>query len=98
MNFGSVGGMRRLVPKGEALRIAGYSNTTYHEHVKAGLMVAPVKVGARAVVLPSDELEAIVAARVAGLGKDDLRALVSKLHENRKVSLQRILGVIEVQA
>ena len=83
---------RRLVRKDESLKILGDSKTQLHEKIKRGAMVAPVKIGGRVVAFPSDELDAIVSARVAGLGEADMRALVDRLHAQRKVSLAALLG------
>jgi prophage regulatory protein len=51
-------------------------------------MTRPVKLGARAAAWPSDEVEAIVQARIAGAKDADLRKLVDKLHAQRKGGLQ----------
>ncbi len=86
---------RRLVRKREALTILGNSNTQLYEDIKAGRMVAPVKVGGRVVAFPSDELDAIVSARVGGLATDEMRALVDRLHAQRKTALSALLGTMQ---
>lgn len=83
---------RRLVRKGEFLKILGDSKTQFHENVKRRKVTAPVKIGDRVVALPSDELDAIVAARVAGLAEAEMQALVDRLHAQRKATLGAILG------
>lgn len=60
------------------------SSAGLYGRVRAGTFTQPVKVGgARAVGWPSDEVQAIVAARVAGKTDDEIRSLVNTLHEQR---------------
>jgi prophage regulatory protein len=84
--------IRRLVRKPEALSILGDSNTQLYDKINNGLMVPPVKIGSRAVAFPSDELNAIVAARAAGFSKTQMQALVDRLHAQRKVTLSALFG------
>lgn len=85
-------GVVRLVRKAEALAITGDKNTALYEKIKRGVMVRPVPIGGRAVAFPSDELQAVVQARIAGLSETELQALVEGLHERRKRNLAALLG------
>jgi prophage regulatory protein len=51
--------------------------------IRAGLFTKPVKIGARAVGWPDDEVRAICAARIAGRTADEIRELVDSLHAKR---------------
>ena len=57
----------------------GRGRTSTYEDIKNGLFVPPVRIGARAVAWPENEVAAINAARIAGKSPDDIRALVAKL-------------------
>ena len=65
------------------LTATGYSRSGFYEKVAAGLMVKPLKIGARAAAVPIHEIEAINAARIAGLPDSSIRALVQRLHAER---------------
>lgn len=47
--------------------------------IRAGLLPKPVAIGPRAVGIPAHEVEAVMAARVAGRSEDDIRVLVQQL-------------------
>lgn len=68
------------------------SHTTIYTHVKAGLFPDSIPLGARAVGWPADEVQAVVAARVAGAGDTELRALVQQLHAARRTKYEAVLG------
>lgn len=61
----------------------GDSRSKLYNDMSLGLMPRPIKIGARAVGLPSHEVEAINQARIAGKSQDDIRALVQRLEANR---------------
>jgi prophage regulatory protein len=65
---------------------SGLSRSTIYLRVAQGLWTKPVSLGARAVGWPSDEIEAINTARIAGKTDEEVRALVTKLEADRKVS------------
>ena len=54
--------------------------------ISQGLWTKPVSLGARAVGWPSDEVEAINAARIAGNTDDEIRVLVKELEAARKIA------------
>ncbi|BDD86077.1 hypothetical protein DPPLL_04420 [Desulfofustis limnaeus] len=47
-------------------------------------MPKPVSTGPRTVGLPSDEIDSIISARIAGKNEDDIRRLVEELEAARK--------------
>ena len=63
---------------------SGLSRSTIYLRITQGLWTKPVSLGPRAVGWPSDEVEAINAARIAGKSDEEVRTLVAKLEEARK--------------
>jgi prophage regulatory protein len=77
--------MKRTILRIPAVKSeSGLSRSTIYLRVSQGLWTKPVSLGARAVGWPSDEVEAINAARIAGYTDDEIRGLVSKLEAARK--------------
>lgn len=68
------------------------SHATIYNAVKAGLFPQAVPLGVRTVGWPSDEVETVLAARVAGADDTELRDLVQQLHESRRTKYQNLLG------
>ncbi|MDD2535311.1 MAG: AlpA family phage regulatory protein [Macromonas bipunctata] len=68
------------------------SHATIYAHVKAGLFPDSIPLGLRAVGWPADEVQTIVAARVAGADDAELRALVQQLHAARRTKYRSLLG------
>ena len=68
------------------------SHATIYAHVKAGLFPAAIGLGARSVGWPADEVQAVVAARIAGVDDARLRQLVQQLYAARHTKYQTILG------
>ena len=73
-----------LLRKPEVLRRSGESYSTFHVHLARGLWTRPIALGARAVAWPEREIEALLAARIAGATSDQLRQLVERLHAERR--------------
>lgn len=73
----------------------GRGRSTLHEDVRRGTMPPPIKVGTRWSAWPSDEVDAIARARIAGFTDDELRALVKDLVAQRKTKAMqgRIAGL-----
>ena len=65
---------------------SGLSRSTIYLRIAEGLWTKPVRLGARAVGWPSDEVAAINAARIAGKTDEEVRALVVKLEATRKAA------------
>lgn len=75
---------RTLVQIQLAFKQAGYqSRSAGYKACHEGLLPAPIRVG-KASTLPSDELQAIIDARVAGHSDEQIRALVDQLMAARK--------------
>jgi len=66
------------------LRERGRSRSSHYQDIRQGLFTRPVTIGSRAVGWPSREVEALNAARIAGMSDDEIRALVIKLEVDRK--------------
>jgi prophage regulatory protein len=71
---------------------SGASRSTLYLRIQQGLWPRPVKLGPRSVGWPADEVAAMNAARIAGLGEGEIRALVAKLESARKASLASLGG------
>jgi len=79
--------MKRTILRIPAVKFeSGLSRSTIYLRVSQGLWTKPVSLGARAVGWPSDEVEAINEARIAGKTDEEVRALVVKLEVARKVA------------
>lgn len=70
-------------------RVYGKSRGTIYREIDAGLFVKPVVIGrdkngdACQVAWPSNEVQAIIDARIAGKSDEDIKALVTKLETAR---------------
>ncbi|MDP2680310.1 MAG: AlpA family phage regulatory protein [Rhodoferax sp.] len=59
------------------------SHASIYSSIKAGLFTKAVQIGERSVGWPSDEVQAINAARIAGKSEAEIMALVIRLHAKR---------------
>ena len=64
---------------------SGRSRSATYNDIAEGLLTKPVSIGARAVAWPEHEIDAILAARIAGRSPDEIRELVIKLEAARKI-------------
>ena len=71
------------------------SNSGLYAMIQKGLFVRPVRLGARAVGWPEAEVEALIAARIAGASDDAIRELVIKLQAARVEFGSRVLAAAE---
>jgi len=62
----------------------GRSRSSHYADVKLGLFVKPIKIGLRATGTPDNEVNVLIAARVAGKSDDQIRALVTELEAARQ--------------
>ncbi len=62
----------------------GRSRSAWYDDIAQGLMVPPVHLGPRCSVWPDDELDALMAARIAGRTDAEIRNLVADLVAARK--------------
>lgn len=60
------------------------SRATIYVWINDGLMVPPIKLGSKSSAYPASEVNAILAARIAGKSDDEIRALVIQLTAARK--------------
>lgn len=78
--------MKRTILRIPAVKSeSGLSRSTIYLRIAQGLWTKPVSLGARAVGWPSDEVESINTARIAGKNDAEVRALVEELHLARNV-------------
>ena len=61
------------------------SHASIYNAIRAGLFTKAVRIGERSVGWPSDEVQAINAARIAGQSEEEIRVLVRLLEHKRKV-------------
>lgn len=66
------------------------SNASIYNAIRAGTFTKPVQIGERAVGWPSDEVQAINAARIAGKSDEQIRELVNRLHSKRVDQLAQV--------
>lgn len=66
-----------------AAEAAGMGQSTVWLRIKNGLFTRGVKISARAVAWPADEIAAINAARIAGKTDAEIRELVAQLEQQR---------------
>jgi prophage regulatory protein len=73
-----------LLKKPTILKACGISKSTLHNRINDGLFTPPVSIGARAVAWPSNDVESITRAIIAGKGNDEIKLLVKVLIQKRK--------------
>ncbi len=77
--------MKRTILRIPAVKSeSGLSRSTIYLRISQRLWTKPVSLGARAVGWPSDEVEALNAARIAEKTDDEIRNLVESLEAARK--------------
>ena len=59
------------------------SHASIYTAIKAGMFTQPVQIGQRSVGWPSNEVQAINAARIAGKSETEIKELVNRLHAKR---------------
>lgn len=79
----------RLIRENERKELTGIPISSWHEMRKSGLAPPPVRLGAYAIAYPKSELDALIAARIAGKGDDEIRELVTKLVAARSHAFDR---------
>jgi prophage regulatory protein len=80
----------KLIRKKSVLNQTGDSNSGFYVNIADETFPPPVKIGLRAVAWPEHEVQAIIAARVAGWSKVEIRELVATLKQNRKLGAPEI--------
>lgn len=71
-----------LLPLDDTLARVGQSRSAWHRDIKAGFAPKPIKIGVSS-RWPSDEIDALVRARIAGKSDGEIREFVRQLHEAR---------------
>ena len=59
------------------------SRSSFYAKAAAGILTSPIKTGLRSAALPVREIEALNAARIAGVSEAGMKALVQRLHAER---------------
>jgi prophage regulatory protein len=75
--------MITLERKSSVLDCLGISKSTLSNRINAGLFPPPVSIGARAVAWPSEEIDVLVRAQIAGKSLEEQREIVSALIQKR---------------
>jgi len=75
--------VRTLIPLRPAFQAVGLHTTAGYDQIHRKVFPEPIKDGRRSLV-PSDELEAVIAARIAGRTESEIRALVERMHAQRQ--------------
>ena len=68
------------------LHARGRSRSAHYLDIQQGLFTQPVMIGLRAVGWPIEEVESLNAARIAGKSDTEIRALVTRLENDRKAA------------
>ncbi|MBV5291309.1 MAG: AlpA family phage regulatory protein [Curvibacter lanceolatus] len=76
----------------------GLSKRTVERHVDSGLMVRPIRLGARATAFPEQEVSVVLAARAVGRTDGEVRALVEQLHAQRELQAVQVVTPIQAAA
>jgi prophage regulatory protein len=83
-----------IIRVGPAAARAGMSVRVLYERQSVGLMPSAFAVGPRQRAFFEHEIDAVNAARAAGMGDDELRRLVLSIEAARKNKLQALRGLI----
>lgn len=75
--------MLKLLRLNSMKEATGLSRATIYSRIQAGLLPKPVKHGERISVWPSDEVEKVAKATIAGKSDDEIRAIVADLERQR---------------
>ncbi len=70
------------LPRVKAL--SGLARSTIYQRVTQGLFTKPIQIGGRSVGWPADEVDALNAARIAGVSDEEIKSLVRRLESRRK--------------
>jgi len=76
----------------EVLERYGKKETSYREAMASGLVPMFVQLGGRSVGVPEHELDQVIRARIAGLSDDEIRKLVTRIHEERARIAAELIG------
>jgi prophage regulatory protein len=80
----------KLQRKPETLIQYGLGRSTFHARINEGLIPPPISLGDRAVAYLSHETQQVIAAMAAGKTKDEIKALVIVLVDERQNLLEKL--------
>lgn len=83
-----------LIDKHRVCQKCGDRNSKLYADISAGLRTKPVKIGGRGSRWPEHEIDAVLHARMAGATDDEIRALVTRLHELRQQQFATVLAQV----
>lgn len=78
-----------LLGKLETRKRVGDSNSEWYRQIARGTAPRPIKRG-KSSLWPAHEIDALVAARIAGLSDDEIRDLVTAIHAARASALNKL--------
>jgi len=73
----------QLLRRKKIEQLIGKSRSTIYRDIKRGLFTKPVNIGGDRVAWPSNEINEINKARIAGKSDNEIKVLVEKLEESR---------------
>lgn len=76
----------------EVLEYRHRSRSSHFRDIKNGLCTTSIKVGPNSAVWLRNELETLRSAVIAGKSEDEIRLLVSELHDARQTSFLKQAG------
>jgi prophage regulatory protein len=79
----------RIMRSPEVIQISGMPRSTRVLHISKGLWPRPISLGGRTVGWISTEVDAVLAARVAGKSDDEIRQLVKNLEAQRTAAMPK---------
>ncbi len=83
-----------LIDKHRVCQKRGDRNSKLYADIGEGLCTKPVKIGARGSRWPEHEIDAVLHARMAGASDDEIRALVSRLHDLRQQQFATVMAQV----
>lgn len=83
-----------LLDKHQVFKKSGSKNSKFYDDIGDGLYPQPVKIGARGSRWPEHEIDAVIHARMAGASDEQVRALVTRLHELRQQQFAAVLAQV----
>ncbi len=72
------------------------SHASIYPAIRAGLFPKPISISLRSVGWAEDEVDAVVAARIAGKSEEEIRALVARLHAKRAAAAEHYASLAGV--
>jgi prophage regulatory protein len=85
------GVIMRMLRMSDTKETTGHrSHASIYTAIRAGMFTKPVLIGTRSVAWPEHEVNALTAARIAGLSETEIRLLVDRLHAKRATALQEV--------